>query len=62
MKWTCVSIPPAVTMRVSPAMTSVLGPTIMFGSTLAMTSGLPAFPRPAISPSLMPMSHLKMPL
>mmetsp|Transcript_19704 Transcript_19704/g.59666 ORF Transcript_19704/g.59666 Transcript_19704/m.59666 type:complete len:317 (-) Transcript_19704:1234-2184(-) len=58
MKCTCVSMPPAVTMRPSPAMASVLGPTIMFGETPAMTSGLPAFPRPAMRPSLRPMSHL----
>ena len=58
MKWMCVSMPPAVTIRPSPAMASVVTPTIMPGVTPAITSGLPALPMPAMRPFLMPMSAL----
>ena len=59
MKWMCESMPPAVAMSPSPAMTSVPAPMTM--STPGCTSGLPALPMPAMRPSLMPMSALTMP-
>ena len=59
MKWTWASIPPAVTIRPSPAIASVPGPMTM--STPGWVSGLPALPMAAIRPSLMPMSALTMP-
>ncbi len=62
MKWMCVSTPPAVKIRPSPAMASVVTPTIMPGVTPAITSGFPAFPIPAIRPSLMPTSALTIPV
>mmetsp|Transcript_38964 Transcript_38964/g.99650 ORF Transcript_38964/g.99650 Transcript_38964/m.99650 type:complete len:233 (+) Transcript_38964:1193-1891(+) len=61
MKWTCVSMPPAVSISPSPAMTSVLTPTTSAGSTPAMVSGFPALPMPQMKPSLTPTSALKMP-
>ena len=42
MKWICTSMPPAVTMRPSPAMISVPGPMTMV--TPGWVSGLPALP------------------
>ena len=61
MKWTCVSMPPAVAIRFSPAMTSVPGPMTSFGSTPCWMSGLPALPMPTMRPSRMPMSPLTIP-
>jgi hypothetical protein len=61
MKWMWVSRPPAVTMRCSPAITSVAAPTTMPSLTPAMRSGLPALPTPATRPSRMPMSAFTMP-
>ena len=58
MKWMCASMPPAVAMRPSPATTSVAGPTTITGVTPAMTSGLPAFPIPTMSPPFTPRSAL----
>ncbi len=58
MKWMCVSTPPAVRIRPSPAIASVVTPTIIPGVTEAMVSGLPALPMPAMRPSLIPMSAL----
>ena len=58
MKWMCVSMPPAVRIRPSPAIASVVTPTTMPGVTPAITSGLPALPMPAMRPCLMPMSAL----
>ena len=61
MKWMCVSIPPAVTIKPSPAIASVVTPTVIPGETPAITSGFPALPIPAMRPSLMPMSALTIP-
>ena len=61
MKCTCPSIPPAVRIRPSPAMISVVGPISRFGSTPSITSGLPAFPKALMRPARMPTSHLTMP-
>ena len=61
MKCTWLSMPPAVTIRCSPAITSVLAPTTRSGSTPAIVSGLPALPTLTIRPSLMPISPLTMP-
>ena len=44
MKWIWLSMPPAVTMRPSPAITSVEAPITMPAVTPAMMSGLPALP------------------
>mmetsp|Transcript_3125 Transcript_3125/g.9036 ORF Transcript_3125/g.9036 Transcript_3125/m.9036 type:complete len:209 (-) Transcript_3125:1067-1693(-) len=62
MKCTWASKAPAVTMRPSPAITSVLTPTTMPGVTPSITSGFPALPNPAMTPPLIPMSHLKIPV
>mmetsp|Transcript_5078 Transcript_5078/g.20381 ORF Transcript_5078/g.20381 Transcript_5078/m.20381 type:complete len:458 (+) Transcript_5078:528-1901(+) len=62
MKWMCVSSPPAVRIEPSPAMASVLTPTIRPGVTPSITSGFPAFPTPTIMPSLIPTSAFKMPV
>ena len=51
-------MPPAVTIRPSPAMTSVDAPTTNSGSTPAIVPGLPALPTPTMWPSLMPISRL----
>ena len=51
MKWTCASMPPAVTIRPSPAIASVVTPTTMPGVTPAIMSGLPALPMPAMRPA-----------
>ncbi|MNN48020.1 hypothetical protein D3C81_1624700 [compost metagenome] len=59
MKWMWVSMPPAVRIMPSPAMTSVLAPMAMV--TFGCTSGLPALPMPATRPSLRPTSALTMP-
>ena len=59
MKWMWASMPPAVTIRPSPAMASVPGPMMM--STPGCTSGLPALPSPEMRPSVMPMSALATP-
>ena len=48
-------------MRPSPAITSVPAPTTMPALTPAMTSGLPAFPMPAMRPSRIPMSAFTIP-
>ncbi len=61
MKWIWLSMPPAVMMRPSPAITSVEAPMIMPGVTPAMMSGFPAFPTPTIRPSRTPMSAFTMP-
>ena len=58
MKWMWESMPPAVRISPSPAMASVVTPTIMPGVTPAITSGLPALPMPAMRPPLMPTSAL----
>mmetsp|Transcript_11022 Transcript_11022/g.25851 ORF Transcript_11022/g.25851 Transcript_11022/m.25851 type:complete len:231 (-) Transcript_11022:1106-1798(-) len=60
-KCTWASIPPAVTMRPSPAMASVLQPTTIPGVTPSITSGLPALPSPTMVSPLMPMSHFTIP-
>mmetsp|Transcript_13841 Transcript_13841/g.28445 ORF Transcript_13841/g.28445 Transcript_13841/m.28445 type:complete len:203 (-) Transcript_13841:1079-1687(-) len=65
MKWMWVSTPPAVTMSFSPAMTSVVGPTIISlpGSSVTpfMKSGLPALPMLWMRFPLIPMSALTTP-
>ncbi len=61
MKCTCESIAPAVRIRPSPAMISVVGPISSAGSTPSITSGLPALPSPTIRPPRTPTSHLTMP-
>ena len=61
MKWMWLSMPPAVTMRPSPAITSVDAPMTMPAVTPAMMSGLPALPMPTMRPARMPMSALTMP-
>ena len=60
MKWMWLSIPPAVRMRPSPAMTSVPGPMTM--STPGCVSGLPALPIRAIRPSRRPTSAFTIPV
>ncbi len=52
MKWMWPSMPPAVRILPSPAMTSVPGPTTMSGVTPGWMSGLPALPIAAMRPSL----------
>ena len=59
MKWMCVSMPPAVTIMPSAAITSVPGPMTM--STPGFTSGLPALPMAAMRCPRSPMSALTMP-
>ncbi|MOA09921.1 hypothetical protein D3C78_1297840 [compost metagenome] len=59
MKWMWVSMPPAVRIMPSPAMTSVLAPMAML--TLGWMSGLPALPIAAMRPSLRPTSALTIP-
>ncbi len=61
IRWTWVSMAPAVAMRCSPAMASVPGPMTRSGSTLFCVCGLPDLPMPTMKPSLMPMSHLTTP-
>ncbi len=61
MKWMCESMPPAVRIMPSPAMTSVAAPTIRLGVTPSIVPGLPALPMPTILPSRMPTSALTMP-
>ena len=61
MKWMCVSMPPAVTIFPSPAITSVAGPITSRGSTPHCVSGLPDLPTATIRPSLMPMSPFTIP-
>ena len=61
MKWMWVSMPPAVQIMPSPAMTSVPGPMTSRGSTPGWVSGLPALPTATIRPSRMPMSPLTIP-
>ena len=60
MKWMCVSMPPAVTIMPSPAITSVARADAR-SSTSGWMSGLPALPIATMRPSLMPMSALTMP-
>ncbi len=55
-----MSIPPAVTIFPSPAITSVPGPITMV--TPGWMSGFPALPMAEIRPFLMPMSAFKIPL
>ncbi len=55
-------MPPAVTIRPSAAIASVVTPTTMPGVTPAIVSGLPALPMPTMRPPLMPMSALRMPV
>ena len=62
IKWIWVSIPPAVTIIPSPASASVDAPTVIPGVTPSMISGFPAFPIPAIFPSLIPISALMIPV
>ncbi len=59
MKWMCVSMPPAVRIMPSPAITSVLAPRAMV--TPGWMSGLPALPMAAMRPCLRPTSALTMP-
>ena len=59
IKWIWASIPPAVKIFPSPAMTSVAGPTIIF--TPLWISGYPAFPIEWILPSFTPISALYIP-
>ena len=59
MKWMCVSTPPAVTIRPSPAMISVAPP--MASVTPGWMSGLPALPMPKTRPFFRPMSAFTMP-
>ena len=54
-------MPPAVTMQPSAAMTSVAAPIVMPGVIPLCTSGLPAWPRAAMRPFLIPMSALMTP-
>ena len=61
MKWMWLSMPPAVTMRPSPAITSVEAPITMPAVTPAMMSGLPALPMATMRPARMPMSAFTMP-
>ena len=61
IRWTWASMPPAVTIRPSPAMASVPAPMTMPGVTPSIRSGLPAFPMPTIRPSRMPMSAFTIP-
>ncbi|CAM5366451.1 hypothetical protein SGRI78S_01931 [Streptomyces griseus subsp. griseus] len=61
IRWTWVSMAPAVAIRCSPAMASVPGPMTRSGSTLFCVCGLPDLPMPTMKPSLMPMSHLTTP-
>ena len=56
MKWMWASMPPAVRILPSPAMTSVEGPMMMV--TPGWVSGLPALPMASMRPSLRPMSAL----
>mmetsp|Transcript_5608 Transcript_5608/g.18493 ORF Transcript_5608/g.18493 Transcript_5608/m.18493 type:complete len:238 (-) Transcript_5608:184-897(-) len=62
MKWMCVSMPPAVSMRPSPAMASVFTPTTNPGVTFRIASGFPALPIPTMIPCLIPTSALKIPV
>mmetsp|Transcript_55203 Transcript_55203/g.109697 ORF Transcript_55203/g.109697 Transcript_55203/m.109697 type:complete len:216 (-) Transcript_55203:843-1490(-) len=62
MKCTCMSNPPEVTICFSPAIASVLTPTVIPGVTPSITSGLPALPIPTMRFPLMPMSAFKMPI
>ena len=59
MKWMWLSMPPAVTIKPSAAMTSVPGPMTM--STPGCTSGLPALPMAQMRWPRRPMSALTMP-
>lgn len=59
MKWMCVSMPPAVRIMPSPAITSVPAPMAMF--TPGWMSGLPALPMAWMRPSLRPTSALTTP-
>ena len=61
MKCTCPSIPPAVRIRPSPAMISVVGPIFSSGCTPSITSEFPAFPSAQMRPPRTPTSHLTMP-
>ena len=61
MKCTCPSIPPAVRIRPSPAMISVVGPISSSGCTPSITSELPALPSAQMRPPRIPTSHLTMP-
>mmetsp|Transcript_10046 Transcript_10046/g.25082 ORF Transcript_10046/g.25082 Transcript_10046/m.25082 type:complete len:206 (+) Transcript_10046:1083-1700(+) len=58
MKWTCVSMQPAVRIMPSPAMTSVLTPTTIPAVTLSMMSGLPALPMAEMMSPFTPTSAL----
>ena len=58
MKWMCESIPPAVRIRPSQAIASVVTPTTSPGVTPAIVSGFPALPIAAMRPSLIPTSAL----
>jgi hypothetical protein len=63
MKWMWVSMPPAVTMQPSAAMTSVAAPMTMGLPPKAQPmplwmSGLPAWPMPTMRPPFTPMSAL----
>jgi len=51
-----------VTIKPSPAIASVVTPTVIPAVTPAITSGLPALPMPTMRPSLIPMSALTMPV
>ena len=58
----CASMAPAVRISPSPAMASVVTPTIMSLATPGITSGLPALPMPAIRPFLIPTSAFRIPV
>ena len=59
MKWMWLSMPPAVRIFPSPAITSVPGPMMM--STFGCTSGLPALPILVMRPFVIATSALTMP-
>ena len=59
MKWIWLSIPPAVRMHPSPAITSVAAPMVMVMP--LCRRGLPAWPMPTMRPALMPTSALMTP-
>jgi hypothetical protein len=61
IRWTWLSIAPAVRILPLPAMISVFGPITSCGWTPSIVSGLPARPRATMRPSRMPTSALTMP-
>ena len=55
-------MPPAVTIRFSPAKASVDAPIVILGVTPSITSGFPALPMPTILPFLIPISAFIIPV